>query len=181
MFDAIRDAIWNGFDVAPHSIVLIEPGSVPRTSSGKIRRSATRAALLDGRLPVIAAWEQPLLTPGPAKSTRTDPASLRSWLVAWLADRLQVPAGRVDPDESFASYGMDSLTASEMAAALGQRLGRPVAETIAWDYPTPNRLLIALQPPTDKSAPRAARSMLRQRDLEELLHAIEQQAGGHGG
>jgi acyl-CoA synthetase (AMP-forming)/AMP-acid ligase II/acyl carrier protein len=181
MFDAIRDAIWNGFDVAPHSIVLIEPGSVPRTSSGKIRRSATRAALLDGRLPVIAAWEQPSLTPGPAKSTRTDPASLRSWLVAWLAERLQVPAGRFDPDASFASYGMDSLTASKMAAALGQRLGRPVAETIAWDYPTPNRLLISLQPPTDKPAPRAARSMLRQRDLEELLHAIEQQAGGHGG
>ncbi len=115
---------------------------------------------------------------GRATTTRNDPTSLRSWLVAWLADRLQMPAGRLDPDESFASYGLDSVTAAAMAAALGQRLGRTVAETIAWDYPTPNRLLTALQPPSDEPATRAARSTPRQRDLEELLGAIEQQAGG---
>jgi acyl-CoA synthetase (AMP-forming)/AMP-acid ligase II/acyl carrier protein len=178
MFDAIRDAIWNGFEVAPHSIVLIEPGSVPRTSSGKIRRSATRAALLDGSLPVIAAWEQPSLMPGLAKTTHTDPASLRGWLIAWLADRLQIPAERLDPDETFASYGMDSVTAAAMAAALGQRLGRTVAETIAWDCPTPNRLLTSLRPPSDEPPARTACSRPRQRDLEELLGVIEQQAGG---
>jgi acyl-CoA synthetase (AMP-forming)/AMP-acid ligase II/acyl carrier protein len=181
MFDAIRDAIWNGFDLGPHSILLIEPGSVPRTSSGKIRRGATRAAFLDGSLPVIAAWEQPSPMPGPAM-TRPDPASSRDWLLGWLADRLQIPAGRLDPEESFASYGMDSVTASEMAAALGQRLGRPVGQTIAWDYPTPSRLLGWLRNSGDAPAPvSAARPGSRGRDLEELLDAIEQQAGGRGG
>jgi acyl-CoA synthetase (AMP-forming)/AMP-acid ligase II/acyl carrier protein len=181
MFDAIRDAVWNGFDVAPSVIVLIEPGSVPRTSSGKIRRSATRAAFLEGSLPVIAAWEQPSLVPPPASSPTGAPG-LRPWLLGWLADRLQIPVARLDPDESFASYGMDSVTAEALAAALAERLGTTVPQTIVWDHPTPSRLLAALigAAPPPAQAPRAGAGS-HGGDLEELLVAIEQEAGGRRG
>jgi acyl-CoA synthetase (AMP-forming)/AMP-acid ligase II len=182
MVDAIRDAVWNGFDVAPSAILLIEPGSVPRTSSGKIRRSATRAAFREGSLPVIAAWEQPSLAPQPLAAPAAQSPGLRLWLLDWLAERLQIPAGTLDADESFASYGMDSVTAEALAAALAGRLATRVSQTIVWDHPTPNRLLDTLLGAAPEPAPTFAPSAgSRGGDLEELLGAIEQEAGGRRG
>jgi 1-acyl-sn-glycerol-3-phosphate acyltransferase len=48
--DAIRDRIVTGIGVPPGDIVIAPPGSVLKTSSGKIRRAATRDAYLQGRL-----------------------------------------------------------------------------------------------------------------------------------
>ncbi|KVD72972.1 hypothetical protein WS62_09295 [Burkholderia sp. ABCPW 14] len=47
---AIRTAIARACDVAVDEIVLIQPASIPKTSSGKIRRRETRARYLDGTL-----------------------------------------------------------------------------------------------------------------------------------
>ncbi len=47
---AVNRAITGGMGVAPDRIVLAPPGSVLKTSSGKIRRSATRDAWLSGQI-----------------------------------------------------------------------------------------------------------------------------------
>ena len=47
---AVNRAITGAMGVAPDRIVLAPPGSVLKTSSGKIRRSATRDAWLSGRI-----------------------------------------------------------------------------------------------------------------------------------
>lgn len=44
----IRQAVAETHEVAVHDVVLLRPGSVPKTSSGKIRRHACRQAYLDG-------------------------------------------------------------------------------------------------------------------------------------
>ncbi|MFI0352011.1 fatty acyl-AMP ligase [Actinomadura sp. 9N407] len=50
--DAVRGAVQHHHDVRVDDLVLIEPGGLPRTSSGKISRTACRTAYLDGALPV---------------------------------------------------------------------------------------------------------------------------------
>ncbi|MPV68736.1 AMP-binding protein [Burkholderia sp. BE17] len=55
--DAIRQAIWNRLDIGPSAIVLVSPGSVPKTSSGKVRRSTCRTQLHDGELTILAQWD----------------------------------------------------------------------------------------------------------------------------
>ena len=55
--DAIRQAIWNRLDIGPSRIVLVSPGSVPKTSSGKVRRSTCRTQLHDGALTILAQWD----------------------------------------------------------------------------------------------------------------------------
>ncbi len=47
---AARDAVSREHAVALHDFVLVEPDTIPRTSSGKIARKATRSAYLDGSL-----------------------------------------------------------------------------------------------------------------------------------
>ncbi|KRE15799.1 hypothetical protein ASE63_16355 [Bosea sp. Root381] len=50
VISAIRAAVVNNHDVALHQIVLIRPGTLPKTTSGKIQRSLTRQRWLDGAL-----------------------------------------------------------------------------------------------------------------------------------
>jgi len=44
----IREAVVEQHEIAPHRIVLIRPGQIPKTTSGKIQRSLTRRLWLDG-------------------------------------------------------------------------------------------------------------------------------------
>lgn len=46
----IREAIAEAHELQVHAVVLTKPGSVPRTSSGKVRRAACRARFLEGSL-----------------------------------------------------------------------------------------------------------------------------------
>jgi acyl-CoA synthetase (AMP-forming)/AMP-acid ligase II len=52
---AVRGAVNIEHEMSVHDFVLIEPGGVSRTSSGKIARAATRQRYLDGGLPTTAA------------------------------------------------------------------------------------------------------------------------------
>jgi acyl-CoA synthetase (AMP-forming)/AMP-acid ligase II len=49
---AVRRAVSARHSVALHDFVLVVANDVPRTSSGKIARSATRAKYLEGSLAV---------------------------------------------------------------------------------------------------------------------------------
>ncbi len=52
---AVRRAVAEHHEVEVHAVALVRTGSIPKTSSGKIQRRATRAAYLEGTLPVMAA------------------------------------------------------------------------------------------------------------------------------
>jgi acyl-CoA synthetase (AMP-forming)/AMP-acid ligase II len=52
----IRRNVTENCEVSLHSIVLIEAGSIPKTSSGKIQRRATKAAFLRKELKEIHSW-----------------------------------------------------------------------------------------------------------------------------
>ncbi|MGK5557907.1 fatty acyl-AMP ligase [Actinomadura kijaniata] len=52
---AVRGAINVEHEMSVHDFLLIEPGGVSRTSSGKIARAATRQRYLDGALPTTRA------------------------------------------------------------------------------------------------------------------------------
>jgi acyl-CoA synthetase (AMP-forming)/AMP-acid ligase II len=53
---AIRAAVAQEHDVHPSVILLVAPGSIPVTSSGKLARSRTRDLLLKGDLTPVAEW-----------------------------------------------------------------------------------------------------------------------------
>jgi acyl-CoA synthetase (AMP-forming)/AMP-acid ligase II/7-keto-8-aminopelargonate synthetase-like enzyme/acyl carrier protein len=59
---AVRRAVAEHHELRVHAVVLVRTGSIPKTSSGKIRRRATRAAYMDGTLATVAADELPPVT-----------------------------------------------------------------------------------------------------------------------
>lgn len=52
----LRQAVGRRVGVRLDGVVLVEPGGVPKTSSGKVQRSLCRTELLDGGLSVLAEW-----------------------------------------------------------------------------------------------------------------------------
>ncbi len=52
----IREVLGGEHGVAPAELVLVRPGTVPKTSSGKVQRSACRAALSQGLLDGRIRW-----------------------------------------------------------------------------------------------------------------------------
>lgn len=51
--DLVRRAVGEAHGLSVREVVLVRPGTIPKTSSGKIQRRATRAAYLDGTLAVV--------------------------------------------------------------------------------------------------------------------------------
>jgi 8-amino-7-oxononanoate synthase/acyl carrier protein len=56
VINAIRRAVTADHELPPDVVVLVRTGSIPKTSSGKIQRSACRNGFLEGSLSVVAEW-----------------------------------------------------------------------------------------------------------------------------
>jgi natural product biosynthesis luciferase-like monooxygenase protein len=125
---AIREAVSSVHEVQVSCLSLIRPGSVPKTSSGKIRRHACKEGFLAGTLEVIADWKatNPVEVESEEHDSTSVPRSseeIESWLVSKLAVRLGVPAHEIDPRRPIARYMLDSLMAVEVTYEIEARFG----------------------------------------------------------
>jgi amino acid adenylation domain-containing protein len=126
---AIAAAIAEEHEVQPHAVVLLKPGTIPKTSSGKIQRHACRSGFLDGSLEMVARWQAQAGAddvPEAPPLADAEAASLEEWLRAEVAARVGVAPHLIDLQRPLADYALDSLTAIELThrieAALGARL-----------------------------------------------------------
>ena len=61
---------------------------------------------------------------------------IETWITDWLVERAGVTPQTVDRDKPFAEYGLDSLTAVELAEELEGQLHIRLNPTLTWNYPT---------------------------------------------
>ncbi|SBT65695.1 Acyl-CoA synthetase (AMP-forming)/AMP-acid ligase II [Micromonospora sediminicola] len=106
-------------------VVLAPPRSVPRTSSGKVRRSACREVLLAGGLDAAVVSDRPRLA---ALSELRDRERVTGDLAAVVCGILAAVCGvgRCRPTDDLAGLGMDSVQAAEAAAVLEDAVGLTV-------------------------------------------------------
>ncbi len=140
---AIRRAIANDHELEVHAIVLAKAAAIPKTSSGKTRRSACRERYLSGQLPIIAQWKAngeavAEESGGLAVAPRTQAvnrAEIESWLIERIAARLRLPTAQVQVTTPFIEFGMGSVDAVEIAAELERWLGRRISPTAIYNHP----------------------------------------------
>jgi acyl-CoA synthetase (AMP-forming)/AMP-acid ligase II/acyl carrier protein len=158
---AIRQAVSEHHEIQVYVVVLLKTASIPKTSSGKIKRHACQAGFLDGSLDVVGDWtanpqeinleEQPqvdqLWEQVPSDKNRfatscqtltpaSTPEEIENWLISYLALYLKVPANEINISEPFANYGMDSSVAISATGELAQCLGLELEPTLFWEYPS---------------------------------------------
>ncbi|WP_095988189.1 non-ribosomal peptide synthase/polyketide synthase [Cystobacter fuscus] len=127
--EIVRKRVAEEHDAPLHGLVLLEPGSIPKTSSGKIQRHACRAGFRDGTLRQVLSWTR-TESPGPAADAPvrvlTADASteeLQGWLTEQVAARLRVRPESLDPAEPLTRQGLDSLASAELAHEIERELG----------------------------------------------------------
>ncbi|NIA28584.1 MAG: amino acid adenylation domain-containing protein [Actinobacteria bacterium] len=146
---AMRQVVAEEFDLQLYALVLVKPGRIPKTSSGKIQRYASRLGFLNGTLDSIGEWhsEKSAKEPEKVKSEKKDkkPAvqgtsfkqkEIEDWLIDKVATELKIPVSDIDVKQPFARYGLDSVHATGLAGDLEDWLGRSLSPTLAYDYPT---------------------------------------------
>lgn len=148
IIESIRRAVAAEHEVRPYDVVLIEPRTIYKTSSGKIQRSATRQAYLDGRLSALASALDEhdddtdesgssmlleMLTPIPEAMRKQ---VLTSYLRHQVAMLLGIEATTIDPEQPLGNYGINSVKAVELSELLQAGAGRLMPTTLAYDYPT---------------------------------------------
>jgi thioester reductase-like protein len=129
----IAEAIWTAVaadhQVEPATVALICPGSLAKTSSGKLRRRLIRETWLAGGFEVLYSWERPSELP----VLRTDAPALRGEgptnevLPALLdcVERALGPGARAfSGDDRVLDLGLDSLRLVQLMLAVEERLGR---------------------------------------------------------
>lgn len=84
--EAVATAIWQEHGVVPAALVLLRRGQLPKTTSGKLRRSATAQAYLDGTLKALpGSGDVP--EPGAVTAHRTV-GDLLEWIDGWALRRV---------------------------------------------------------------------------------------------
>lgn len=123
LVEAIGIAVGEACGEAPSVIVLLNPGGLPKTSSGKLQRSACRSGWLNGSLDAYASFEHGQFTGAQDAETTaalTDPIEL-DVAVIWK-DALRWDAQReTGRDTHFFLQGGNSLTATAVAGKISER------------------------------------------------------------
>lgn len=164
---ALVEALTQAFQVAPRAIALLEPGTLPRTTSGKLQRAACRAGWLAGSLDSFAEWRDGALAQG--ESQVAAPPVLPEVRTAW-AEVL----GRDDltAQAHFFALGGDSVAVVQVQARLRESLGVSIDPALLFEASTLGAFSArvaalpreaAAEGPVAEDAPRAPQSFAQQR------------------
>ncbi|MEE2729720.1 MAG: beta-ketoacyl synthase N-terminal-like domain-containing protein [Pseudomonadota bacterium] len=130
--------------LALQELVLIEAGSLLKTSSGKIRRTTMAQLFREEKLKAVARFQ-------PRDFFSTDPDATdnavtlscphyEAILLQTLSRELGLAAEHLNPHTSFSDLGLDSKTLVGLAGILEQALGQTLAPQLFFDYPSIHKL-----------------------------------------
>ncbi len=138
----VRQAVATEHELQLHAVALLEPRTIPKTSSGKIQRHLCRQKFLAHKLKLLytdilettavdaaLASQQhiraAILAAAPPRGGA--PAEQRALLATYLQEQasrlLHLPAAALAPDKPLNALGIDSLTSVEFKNALETDLG----------------------------------------------------------
>ncbi|HEY6323031.1 MAG TPA: amino acid adenylation domain-containing protein, partial [Thermoanaerobaculia bacterium] len=157
---AVLRAVADEHELSADEVVLLQAGTIPKTSSGKIRRHACHDAYQRGTLDVLyhlrrkdpaaaaarcaaAAVAPPELPAAPSP----DPISaLEGLLLADVARAARLPVSAIDVTRTLTALGLDSLASVELQQALEERLGFAVPLAAILAAPSLRALAADLSP-----------------------------------
>ncbi|MEZ4774222.1 MAG: AMP-binding protein [Bacteroidia bacterium] len=130
IFGAIKSEIAIRHELQVYAITLLKRRSIPKTSSGKIRRKACKEAYLLKELSIEAEWISDLTEENteateisPTPTPVLDASGIQAWIITWMSKKLRVPAAKIDPQESMQAYGLDSMGTAEFEEEISQFVG----------------------------------------------------------
>ena len=143
---AVVAAVVEEFAVTPHAIVLVQPATIEKTSSGKVQRSLCRQYYLQDELQKVACWTDQKEDAGAVAAGHGDAASVpvsggvgvaRMYIARQIADlvarHLKVDPERISATTPWAELGLDSVRAVRLVQHLQEMTGIRLDSTVLWE------------------------------------------------
>jgi acyl-CoA synthetase (AMP-forming)/AMP-acid ligase II/acyl carrier protein len=138
--EIVRQAVLDQHELQLDTLVLVKPGSIPKTSSGKIQRYLCRTQFLSGSLNVVGSSTLPTAIEKQAEPVSEEDSFIRAALLTvnsederrvllqlylrqQIAQVLKISPARLDVQQPLTSFGLDSLAAMELKSSLESELG----------------------------------------------------------
>lgn len=178
---AVRQAVMEEHELDVYAVVLLKPGALPKTSSGKQQRRACRDQFLAGDLRQIG---QSVRQPAAAGASADDvgavdilPALVAAegpdrlpMLVVYLRQQIAASArnsvGEVDAGQPLTAQGLDSLKILQLKERVESELTVTIPLEWFFDYPTPADLAAALLADLERSIDAAWAEVAQMTDEE---------------
>ncbi|WP_367254171.1 non-ribosomal peptide synthetase [Pseudomonas sp. stari2] len=132
LIKAIRQAVAETYQEAPSVVVLLNPGALPKTSSGKLQRSACRNRLANGSLDSYAVF--PSATAETAHESTASTSELEALIGKIWAEQLNVK--QVNSDDHFFLLGGNSIAAAQVIAKVREELSLELNLRLLFEAPT---------------------------------------------
>ncbi|MFD3212676.1 non-ribosomal peptide synthetase, partial [Pseudomonas sp. LR_7] len=129
LINTLRQVIADACRQAPAVVLLLNPGALPKTSSGKLQRSACRLRMNDGSLDCYARF--------PDTQARLEQAAddgLQGRIAQVWRELLKVET--VAADDHFLLLGGNSIAATQVTARLSDELGVTLTLRTLFEAPT---------------------------------------------
>ncbi|MBK9755982.1 MAG: SDR family NAD(P)-dependent oxidoreductase [Nannocystis sp.] len=173
VIDAVRRAAFEQGAAALAGVVLLPPGALPKTTSGKVQRFGARELYLQADAPALARWVEAAPGADPQRFER-----VRQRLLETVAPHLGVAPERVDTGRAFDTYGVDSARLVEMSEAVERAFGRTIAPSTLYNHPTLDALARHLASGEAEVAPAPVEAAVY-RDHGEELERLDRRATGY--
>ncbi|MDF0734272.1 non-ribosomal peptide synthetase [Pseudomonas entomophila] len=129
LIKTLRQVIADACRQAPAVVLLLNPGALPKTSSGKLQRAACRLRMNDGSLDCYARFPD-----AEAKPAEAVVDGLQARIAAVWRELLKVES--VAPDDHFLLLGGNSIAATQVTARLADELGVDLTLRTLFEAPT---------------------------------------------
>ncbi|WP_226000285.1 non-ribosomal peptide synthetase/type I polyketide synthase [Paenibacillus sp. BJ-4] len=143
----IRKAISAAHGISLVCLTLIRPGSIPKTSSGKIQRSASRNAYENGLLNAIVSWKSLGQSQNENRAIQVDHhkwrqsassekvETLERWICEQIAPRLGMLPEEINVRMSFSSMGLSSKETILLTGEIESYVGWKLSSTLLYEQP----------------------------------------------
>lgn len=161
IFDSIRKVIATEFELQVDGIVLLKPGLIPKTSSGKIQRRSCLSLFESNQFEAVSVWlsgqekainadkkeeqqengrqdEHQANAGSPVSELSTDYLAhykeIKKWIQDWICQSKKINLRNIDIHEDLTSFGMDSIDVMKMSGELSLWLQMELSTEVLWDY-----------------------------------------------
>ena len=187
IFDDIKEAVTMDCELQVHDILLLRPGQILKTSSGKIQRQANKKAYLENSFKVITSYleeddlEKTVVTKSEkinessdikAPKSTTDlekEALIASWLKNEISVLTNTPINKITDDKSFMIFGLDSLASVDLQDKINNFYSIDIELVDFYDFPN----IKALSPHISELIQNSTTKKTTKTKLPQIIPATE--------